>query len=115
MRFAYNSDLKFGDRVALVRQEIQDEYPLINEHDATVAAALATPVDDRITSDDKFDRYYFIMYTIKKFDNEFSHVFNDAFNLYEQGFQKKSNQAIMKEIVSYMAGDQDIFPELVNE
>ena len=78
MRFEYNTDLNFEERVALVRREIQDEYPLINDRDATVAAALAVPVDDKLTNDDKFDRYYFIMHTIRRGDDEFPHVFNEV-------------------------------------
>jgi hypothetical protein len=113
MRFEYNTDLNFEERVALVRREIQDEYPLINDRDATVAAALAVPVDDKLTNDDKFDRYYFIMHTIRRGDEEFPHVFNDAFNLYQEGLEKEKYRDAMTEIMNYMIGDRDTFPELV--
>lgn len=114
MRFEYNSHLEFEDRVNLVSQEIQDEYPLISEKDAMVAAALAMPIDDKVTGDEKFDRYFYLMHTITKDSDEFTHVFNDAFNLYQDGELQESNQDLMQEIMNYLIGDRDSFPEKAN-
>ena len=47
MKFEYNSNLEFDERIKLVAKEIVDEYPLIEYDVASVAAAHAVPIDDR--------------------------------------------------------------------
>lgn len=111
MRFEYNKNLELNERLTLVTKEILDVYPLISEKEAYIAASLATPVDDKLTNDDKFDRYYFIMRTIGKANEEFLHVFNDAFNLYKQGLNKDSYKNAMMSIIDYVTSNAP-FPEL---
>ena len=112
MRFEYNSNLTFDERVRLVVKEIKDEYPLIRDEDAYEAAALASPINtERLENNDKFDRYYFLLHTIRRNGEEFDHVFNDAFNLYQKGLNEK-NSNMMLEIINYVIGDRDTFPEL---
>lgn len=112
MRFEYNSNLEFGERVKLVAKEIVDEYPLIGFDEATYAAVHAVPIDDKCTNDDKFDRYYFIMRAIGKNHDEFAHVFNDSYNLYREGFQKDIYNKVMVEIIDYVSSNSNFFPEL---
>ena len=114
MRFEYNSNLLFSDRLKLVTQEILDEYPLISKDYALIAASLSSTVDDRSTNDDKFDRYYFIMKFIGKNHDEFSHVFNDSYNLYKEGFQKDIYNKAMLNIINYASSDSSFFPELLD-
>lgn len=113
MKFEYNKNLTYNDRVSLVAKEIRDEYPLISDHDAALAASFATPVDDKATNDEKFDRYYFIMKVIGKNNDEFSHVFNDAFDLYRDGLNSEIYKNAMFSIIEYATSDRD-FPELLN-
>lgn len=112
MRFEYNSNLLFSDRLKLVTQEILDEYPLISKDYALIAASLSSTVDDRSTNDDKFDRYYYLLKIIGRDNEEFPHVFNDLFNLYQQGFNKNINNLLTLSIIDYATGNREKFPEL---
>ena len=114
MRLEYNTNLSFEDRVLLVSKEILDEYPLIEKEKAIEAASLISPIDDKITNDDKFERYYFILKTIDRENEEFSHVFNDAFNVYEAGLEKEINNNIMNDIIEYASYNTNIFPEITD-
>ena len=114
MNFEYNSNLTFKERVDLVAKEIMSEYPLLSSDDAVKAAALATPVDDKVTNDAKFDRYYFILKNIDPSNEEFSHVFNDAFNVYQKGLKDDKYNTAMLGIIDYVNGMRADFPELLN-
>lgn len=114
MRFEYNTDLSFSDRVNLVAKEILDEYPLISKESAITSASFASPVCDKATNDDKFDRYYFIMKEIGRDSDEFPHVFNDAFKLYQQGLNRDIYKNAIEYIIDYAVGNSDYFPELYN-
>lgn len=112
MRFQENSDLELDERINLVFDEIKKEYPLLDENAIYKAAALAKPLDDKSTYDDKFDRYYILMYIIGKQDSEFSHVYNDAYELYNKGLLNEDNNKLMDKISEYVLGYSDSFPEV---
>lgn len=111
MKFEENSNLEFDERANLVYEEIKKEYPLIDENAIYKAAALSKAIDDKSTYDDKFDRYYCIMYIIGKEDAEFSHVYNDAYNLFSKNLLNEENTKIMNQITEYVSGYRDSFPE----
>ena len=113
MRFEYNTNLLFDERIELVAKEIVDVYPDIDIDDALVAAAHAVPVDDKLTNDDRFDRYFFILKTIGRKHRAFYKVFNDAYALYQAGLEKESYKKAMLEMISYANCDTDILPDLV--
>ena len=110
MNFSYNGHLDFYERVDLVTKEICKEYPLISKRDASIAAAQAIMIDDYVTNDEKFDRYYYIMQTIGRNHEEFFHVFNDAFKIYEQGLNNVLFIDVMPKIFHYANGERDTFP-----
>ena len=113
MKFDYNSHLDFMERCSFVANEIQKEYPLISLKEAVRAASFTIPLDDKVTNDIKFDRYYFILRTIGRGHDEFSHVFNDLYDLYVDGFEKVEYNDLMLKIIDYAAGDDISFPDLV--
>ena len=110
MTYAYNSNLDFYDRVHLVTEEICHEYPLISQREAKEAAACARAVDDHITNDDKFNRLYYILLTIGRTHDEFYHVFNDLYKVYDEGVEQSLYRNIMPQIVDYAIGDRGTFP-----
>ena len=112
MKFEYNKDLLFEERVRLVTKEILSEYPLISAQSAKEAASLATPIDDKVLPEDKLDRYYFIMKIIGNKHDEFSHVFNDAFEVYQNGIRDDKYNTLMENIIKYMKGEMEVFPEI---
>ena len=110
MNFSYNSNLEFDERVQVVADEICKEYPLISRQDAVFAAGNAVAVDGKVTNDVKFNRYYYIMKTIGRHHDEFPHVFNDAFKVYDQGLDNCLYIDVMPKIVDYLTGGRDAFP-----
>lgn len=112
MKFEYNANLQFQERIEQVKKEILEEYPLISEDYALLAASLSSTIDDKSTNDDKFDRYYYLLKIIGKENEEFSHVFNDLFNLYQKGFKKNINNLLTISIIDYITGSRKKFPEL---
>ena len=114
MKFEYNANLILEDRTQLVAREIIQRYPLISYNDAIFAAIHSIPLDDKITNDHKFDRYYFILRTIGKDNAEFLNVLADVFNLYCDGFINKCYNNVVEEIIGYALSDNVSFPELIN-
>lgn len=111
--FEYNAHLTFDERVNLVAMEITKTYPKISYDEALFAAANTMPIDDKITNDDKFDRYYSILRTIGKKNIEFPNVFRDANLVYEAGLEKDIYINVMPEIMNYIISNDMDFPKLV--
>jgi len=112
MKFESTDVLEFDEALEIVSKEIEKEYPLISKEDIEKAAALTSYVDDKITNDEKFLRYYYLLKIIGINHDEFYHVFNDLFNLYELGLEDKNNIEVMKKIIEYVNGTTDSFPNI---
>lgn len=112
MKFKYNSDCSFDERIEIESQEIINEYPEISIDDAKKIAALDNPVDDKITNDDKYIRYYYIMLIIKKGHPAYFKVFEDMYNIYNNGINDEKLIDIMYEIIRYNNGERIDFPLL---
>lgn len=112
MKCEYNSDLEFQERLVKVTNEIKKDYPLISTDDAVKIASITLPINDYPTNDDKFDRLYRIMLIIGKDNPEYSHAFNDLYNLYEDGLKNPIYKELMTGIIDYCAGLRDSFPYL---
>lgn len=112
MKFNYNKDLEFKERLLKVLSEVKAQYPLINEKSAAIASMMSSPVDDKATNDDKFDRYYFLLKEVSPEDPEYNHIFNDLYNLYEAGFENSIYNNCMEEIINFIEGEREDFPLL---
>lgn len=110
MKFEYNSNLDFDDRVSLVFNEIKSAYPKIDDLSASKASIIAFPINDYVTSDDKFDRLYKILLFLNKNNAEYPRVFNEMFDLFEEGLSDYRYNDIMMEITKYLNGDRKTFP-----
>ena len=115
MKFEYNANLVFDERVQMVVNEIKNSYPNITDEDAYAVAVLDSPIDDKSTNDDKFFRYYLIMRILGKNNSEFMNVFKDMYELFNRGLKSQKNKRAIIEIVNYVIGDRNSFPELVPE
>ena len=111
MKYEYNQDLSFVERTELVSKEIIGLYPEVPNDTAYFVAANSKAVDDHLTPDDKFDRYYFLLRVLDRNNPEYVRIFNDAFDVYEEGLNE-NNSRIMGEIIKYCTGEIDIFPEI---
>ena len=61
-----------------------------------MAATLSSPIDDKLTNSDKFERYYYMLMYLKPTSPEYSHVFNDMYDIYEDGIDNSVyNDCIM--------------------
>lgn len=110
MKFAYNSDYRIEERIQLVTAEIREEYPNISLSDAELIATLDNPIDDRITNDDKFYRYYMILLVIKRDHPVFFDVLKEAYKLYKDGLKSPILNETMVEIIKYINNDRLDFP-----
>ena len=112
MKYEYNANLEFPERVALVSEEIKSAYPLLPDDVVKKAAAISLPINDTVTNDDKFDRLYRILYVIHSDYDEYSHVFNDLYAIFEDGLENNTYIKIVGGLVDYYNGLRDTFPEL---
>ena len=115
MIFEYDSDLTFKERVTKIANNIHKCYDRISIEDCKKIAALTDPINDEVTSDDKFDRLYKIMLYIGKDHPDFNHVFNDTFAVYESGSLNDTNKNMMYEIVRYLNNERSTFPLYTEE
>ena len=114
MNFEYNSHLEFEERVLLVSKEIKKAYPFISNSSIIEAAALSNPIDDHVTNDEKFHRLYLLLLVLDENKEDSTIVFNDIYNLYEDGLKEKKYNDIMEELVKYYSGNRSTFP-LISE
>ena len=112
MRFQYNDNLNMIERIRLVSDEIKHNYPLIDENSAIMAATLSSPIDDKPTNSDKFERYYYMLMYLKPTSPEYSHVFNDLYDVYEDGIENRAYNDCMVEVINYVSHKRDNFPLL---
>ena len=62
MKFNYNGNLTFEERIEEVSLDIINSYPNISIKDAMVIASLEGPITTIVTEDIKFKRLYNIMF-----------------------------------------------------
>lgn len=74
-----------------------------------------TSKDGKVTDEQKFLRYYYILRTIKRNHAEFPHVFNDLYNLYDTGLSSPLFRNTMERIIAYANGELDEFLEILEE
>ena len=110
MEFEYNSNLEFEERVELVSKEIKKKYSDISNKSIIEAASIANVIDDYVTNDDKFDRLYHILLVLDKNKEDSTVVFNDLYNIYEDGLKNNRNIDMMTELVKYYSGNRESFP-----
>ena len=65
MKFEYNEDLEKEERIKQVMYEIKDHYVDIDRYSSYMAALLSSPVDDKPTNSEKFERYYYLLRYLK--------------------------------------------------
>jgi hypothetical protein len=112
MRFEYNSDCTLEERIDIVKKEIMDDYPSISEGDAKMIAALSSPVEDKVSNDEIFERYYYIMLIIPKDNPAFKSILRESFDIYNDGLKNNRLSSAMEEIIKFVNHERDSFPLL---
>ena len=113
MMFEYNENLNKEERIQLVSNEIRKQYPLLDDENAIyMSAILSSPVDDKPTNDEKFERYYHLLHNIAPNNKEFLHIFNDLYNVYEDGIEKQQYNECTEEIIKFISGERFDFPHI---
>ncbi len=110
MRYEYDSDLPFIERVTKVANEIHKCFDRIDIKDCNKIAAITNPINNTVSNNDRFDRLYKIMLIIGKDHPDFDHVFNDCYSVYEKGSLSESNKNMMFELIKYLNNERDTFP-----
>lgn len=112
MTFQYNDNLSMIERIRFVSAEIKRNYPLIDDNSAIMAATLSPTIDDKPTNSDKFERYYYMLMYLEPTNPEYSHVFNDMYDIYEDGIDNNVYNDCMIEVIKYVSHKRDKFPLL---
>lgn len=110
MKFEYNEDLEKDERIKQVMYEIKDHYVDIDRYSSYMSALLSSPVDDKPTNSEKFERYYYLLRYLKPNNNCYLHVFNDLYDVFEDGIEKPEYNECMFEIIRYISGERPTFP-----
>lgn len=114
MRFEYNSDYPLEERIKIVAKEIRDDYPSISEEHAKLIAAMVRPLEDKVTNDDIFERYYFMMFLLPKNHPAFNSIYREILDIYHDGLNYNLYNKAMEEIIKYANNERNKFP-LLNE
>lgn len=112
MKFEYNSDCTFEERVELVTKEIMEEYPNISLECAQNAAVIDDPIDDKINNNHIFKRYYNVLLTLDKKDPIFNQVCNDLLRIYQSGISDNKLICLMDELMKYVNNRRSTMPLL---
>lgn len=110
MKYDYNGNLEFEDRLLQVIGEIKSTYSYISNKSILESALLSGAINDYVTNDDKFDRLYHILLVLDKNKEDNTIVFNDLYNIYEDGLEDKKYINMMIELIKYYSGGREIFP-----
>ena len=102
MKFEYNEDLEKEERIKQVMYEIKDHYVDIDRYSSYMSALLSSPVDDKPTNSEKFERYYYLLRYLKPNNVCYLHVFNDLYDVFEDGIEKPEYNECMFEIIKYI-------------
>lgn len=114
MKFEYNEDLEKEERIKQVMYEIRDHYVDVDRYSSYMAALLASPVDDKPTNAEKFERYYYLLKYLKPTNICYLHIFNDLYDVYEEGIEKPEYNECMCELIRYISGERSVFPDLAD-
>ena len=112
MSFEYNIDLDLNQRIKQVSEEIINRYPLIEHNAAIMSATMSSSIDDKPTNTEKFERYYFLLMFLNKDNDEYIHVLNDMYDVYENGIEDDIYNRCFEEIINYTEHKRDTFPLL---
>lgn len=112
MKFEYNDNLDLKEQTEMVAVEIKKQYPHIEGLPIFMASLHASPVDDKPTNEEKFERYYYLLKYLNPQNIEYLHIFNDLYNVYEDGIEKKEYHDCMLEIIKYVSKERTTFPDL---
>ena len=110
MKFEYNGNLDYNDRVKLVANEIINEYPQIGIEEARLSAILEDVITTNPTNEIKFKRLYNILFATQYNKSIFNHVLMDMKQIYDLGDNSKLMDSIMNEVVEYVLGQRVNFP-----
>ena len=106
MKFEYNEDLEKEERIKQVMYEIKDHYVDIDRYSSYMSALLSSPVDDKPTNSEKFERYYYLLRYLKPNNVCYLHVFND---LYDVVVHVHTHPELGDEYASDCYSNQDLY------
>lgn len=112
MKFEYNENLNLEEQTEMVALEIKKQYPYIEDLPVIMSSLLSSPVDDKPTNEEKFERYYYLLKYLNPQNIEYLHIFNDLYNVYEDGIKKDQYNECMLEIIKFISKERMTFPNL---
>ncbi len=116
MRFEYNGNLTYDERVLQVSKEITDYYKDIKKNEAFLIASLEDPITTDVTSVIKFKRLYNILFVIQNKKDIFDRVYKDLEDVFKEytlsNIEDKKIDRIMEEVIKYKNKKRLDFPTI---
>ena len=111
MKYEYNGNLLFEDRLDAVAKDILLEYPTIPFNIAKYIAAMEIPITTEVTDEMRFRRLYNILYVCRNKKEIKVKLFNQLIHTYQNIYGRYSDiDHLMDKIMYYMVNG-GIFPE----
>ena len=106
MKYEYNGNLTYEERISLVSREITKYYPFITKSESILIATLEPPINNEINDVIKFRRLYTILF-VKRDNNVFDIVLKDILKL------DKNNEIIKNGIIKLLEyKNNNVFPDV---
>lgn len=114
MKFESVEDKDIIEKINIISNEIMDEYPTIDTQDIYKIASLCETVGDRVTIDDKFKRYYYMLLYLGKNHFLYDKIFFDMYSICSNKLEDELNKMIFEDIIKYNNGEISSFPKIID-
>ena len=106
MKYEYNGNLTYEERIARISYDIINYYPFITKSESILIATLEPPIDSEVNDIIKFRRLYNIL-SIKRDNITFDIILNDMLKL------DKNNKIICNGIIKLLEyKNANLFPSV---
>lgn len=110
MKFENVEQMDYVKRIVVISNEILNEYPSLAKNEAIIIASLCDVTGAKVTNDDVFKRYYYMLLSLGVTHPLYNKIFKDM-NRYCYGkIDKEFNKNLYKELLKYKAGLTHSFP-----
>lgn len=93
------------EQINIISTEIMNEYPSLDPQDIIKIAALCDVIGDKVTIDDKFNRYYYLLLYLGKEHHLYSKIFSDMYSICFNKLEDEINKLVFEDIIKYNNGE----------
>ena len=100
------------EQINIISTEILNEYPSLEPQDVIKIAALCDTIGDKVTEDDMFRRYYYMLLYLGKEYYLYNKIFLDMNSICSNKLEDEINKLIFEDIIKYNNGSINSFPKI---